>query len=83
MGKSRAGAAWQRQLGGSAAGGALGGAGGDEYSDEDDVGYVSVPVLRQDDFAASELQGSDGESDSTRSAYGFHRCTSVHPRPLI
>lgn len=50
-----------------------GGASGDEYWDDDDVGYIALPVPRQDDFVLTELQLSDDEASPTRSAYGYHR----------
>lgn len=76
----------QRRQGGWVGGGAgapQGAAcgGGDEYSDDDDTGFVATPVLRQDDFVAAELQGSDDDSSSTRSAYGFHRWRGAPARP--
>lgn len=46
----------------------------DEYSDDEDVGYVTIPVTRQDEFVLTELQLSDDEGSPTRSAYGYHRC---------
>lgn len=46
----------------------------DEYSDDDDVGYFTVAVSRQEEFALTELQLSDDEGSPTRSSYGFHRC---------
>ncbi len=58
-----------------------GGASGDEYWDDDDVGYIALPVPRQDDFVLTELQLSDDEASPTRSAYGYHRFLPID-RPL-
>lgn len=46
----------------------------DEYSDDDDAGYLTIPVTRQDEFVLTELQLSDDEASPTRSSFGYHRC---------
>ena len=46
----------------------------DEYSDDEDAGYLTIPVTRQDEFVLTELQLSDDEASPTRSSFGYHRC---------
>jgi hypothetical protein len=45
----------------------------DEYLDDDDIGYVTMAVVRPGEFVMSELQTSNDDTDSTRSVYGYHR----------
>jgi hypothetical protein len=54
----------------------------DEYSDDDDVGYFTIPVARQEEFVLTELQLSDDEGSPTRSSYGYHRCRLAAQRGL-
>ena len=54
----------------------------DEYSDDDDVGYFTIPVTRQEEFVLTELQLSDDEGSPTRSSYGYHRYRlAAHQNP--
>lgn len=50
-----------------------GGLSGDEYSDDDDAGFVAMAVVRPGEFIISELQASNDDTDSTWSGYGYHR----------